>query len=48
MRNPFLVYETYTDVDYEYDKLLEKAIDNPEDVMDELTVKYVFGVNIEG
>jgi hypothetical protein len=45
---PTPIYETYTDVDYDYDKLLEKTLENPEDVMDELTVKYVFGVNVEG
>jgi len=43
---PVPVYETYTDVDYDYNKLLDEAIENPEDVMDELTAKYVFGVNV--
>ena len=45
---PIPIYEAYTDVDYDYNKLLEKTLENPEDIMDELTVKYVFGVNIEG
>jgi len=43
---PIPIYETYTDVDYDYNGLLERAIDNPENIMDELTAKYVFGVNV--
>ena len=40
------VYEEYNNVDYNYDELLNKAIEDPESTMDELTAKYVFGVNV--
>jgi len=43
---PLPVYEVYNNVNYDYDELLNKAIENPEDIMDELTAKYVFGVNV--
>ena len=44
---PVSIYETYTDVEYDYNGLLDKAIENPEDIMDELTAKYIFGVNVQ-
>jgi len=40
------VYEEYNNVDYDYDELLDKAIENPKNIMDELTAKYVFGISV--
>jgi len=40
------VYEEYNNVDYNYDELLDKAIENPKNIMDELTAKYVFGISV--
>ena len=45
---PIPIYETYDDVNYNYDELLKNAMENPEDTMDMLTVKCVYNMNIEG
>jgi hypothetical protein len=40
---PIPVCEVYNNVDYDYDKLLDRTVENPEVVFNELAMKYVFG-----